>query len=257
MSKPLILVTNDDGITAKGISELVAIARTLGDVYVVAPDSPQSGMGHAITVDKTLHLKKSTIFEGINSYECSGTPADCVKLAKHHILKNQTIDLVVSGINHGSNASLSVNYSGTMSAAVEAAIEGIPAIGFSLDEFGYDIDFSHTRKWIRQIIEKTLTEGIPPHIALNVNFPAISDEEIKGIKIVRQANGYWNEEFDQRISPFGRPYLWMGGAFVNREPEATDNDLWAVENNYVAVVPVHYDRTDYRSLELLHKSWMM
>lgn len=130
MSKPLILVTNDDGITAKGISELVKIAAQLGEVIVVAPDSPQSGMGHAITVDKTLHLKKSKIFDGINSYECSGTPADCVKLAKHHIIKDRKIDLVVSGINHGSNASLSVNYSGTMSAAVEAAIEGIPAVGF-------------------------------------------------------------------------------------------------------------------------------
>lgn len=251
MSKPLILVTNDDGITSKGIRELVNIASQLGEVFVVAPDSPQSGMGHAITVDKTLHVKKSHIFEGITSYECSGTPADCVKLAKHHFLKGKKIDLVLSGINHGNNASLSVIYSGTMSAAVEAAIEGIPAIGFSLDQFGYDIDFSHTRPFAATIIAKVLSDGLPKHMALNVNFPKISDEEIKGIKVVRQTNGYWNEEFDERVSPSGRPYFWMGGEFVNREPEATDNDIWALQNNYVAVVPVHYDRTDYQSLEKL------
>ncbi|MFT6203524.1 MAG: 5'-nucleotidase [Spirosomataceae bacterium] len=255
MSKPLILVTNDDGITSKGILELVNIASQIGEVFVVAPDSPQSGMGHAITVDKTLHVKKSHIFEGISSYECSGTPADCVKLAKHHFLKGKKIDLVLSGINHGNNASLSVIYSGTMSAAVEASIEGIPAIGFSLDQFGYDADFSHTRSYIKTIIEKVLNDGLPKHMALNVNFPKNSENPLKGIKVVRQTNGYWNEVFDERVSPSGRPYFWMGGEFVNREPEATDNDMWALENNYVAVVPVHYDRTDYKSLDTLGENF--
>lgn len=253
---PLILITNDDGITSKGISELVKVASKLGEVFVVAPDSPQSGMGHAITVDKTLHIKKSYLFDGIESFECSGTPADCVKLAKHHFLNDRNIDLVLSGVNHGSNASISVIYSGTMSAAVEAAIEGIPAIGFSLDQFGYDADFSHGLIWMEKIIKKALEDGLPPHMALNVNLPKKQEQEIKGIKVCRQTNGFWNEEFDLRTDPHGRTYFWMGGEFVNREPESTDTDIWAVENNYVSVVPVHYDRTDYKALEILTTNWI-
>lgn len=256
MSKPLILITNDDGITSKGIACLVEVAAQIGEVFVLAPDSPQSGMGHAITVDKTIHVKKSQIFEGIDSYECSGTPADCVKLAKHHFLHDRKIDLVLSGINHGMNASISVIYSGTMSAAVEAAIEGIPAIGFSLDEFGYDADFSHTKPWIKKIMEQALNQGVPPHVALNVNIPAKKTGEIKGFKMCRQTNGYWKEEFDFRKDPHGRPYFWMGGEFVNRETAAEDTDIWALKNNYISVVPVHYDRTDYKSLEKMGKDWI-
>lgn len=254
MSKPLILITNDDGITSKGISVLIEEMKKIGEAYVLAPDSPNSGMGHAITVDSTIHIKKSPIFGEIASYECSGTPADCVKLAKHELLKGRKIDLVVSGINHGMNASLSVIYSGTMSAAIEAAIEGIPAIGFSLNDFRYDADFDHTRPFIQKIVKEVLEKGIPKNVALNVNFPARQDEPIKGVKITRQTNGFWKEEFDARKDPHGRPYFWMGGGFVNREPENQDNDIWALDNNYVSIVPCHYDMTDYNALSQL-KDW--
>ncbi len=252
--KSLILITNDDGITSKGIATLVNAVKDLGEVYVVAPDSPNSGMGHAITVDSTIHIKKSNIFENIVSYECSGTPADCVKLAKHHFLKGRKIDLVLSGINHGHNASISVIYSGTMAAAREASVEGIPAIGFSIDDFHYDADFSHVSSAINKICKETLKNGLPKNIALNVNFPKKQADPIKGTKIVRQTKGIWKEEFDSRQDPHGRPYFWMGGEFINHEPASQDTDIWCIENNYTAIVPCHYDMTDYSSLEQL-KSW--
>lgn len=253
--KPLILVTNDDGITSKGIATLIDVVRELGEVVIVAPDSPNSGMGHAITVDSTIHIKKSKIFVGIEeSYECSGTPADCVKLAKHHFLKGRKIDLVVSGINHGHNASISVIYSGTMAAAREASIEGIPAIGFSIDDFHYDADFSHTKPFIKRICEASLKNGIPKHNALNVNFPKKSDTPIQGIKVVRQTDGFWKEEFDAREDPYGRPYFWMGGEFINYEPKSEDTDVWCMENNYVGIVPCHFDMTNYAAIKEL-KTW--
>lgn len=247
--RPLILITNDDGITSKGIKVLIEEMAELGEVYVMAPDSPNSGMGHAITVASTLHIKKSPIFGDIESYECSGTPADCVKLAKHEFLKGRKIDLLVSGINHGSNSSISVIYSGTMSAAVEGAIEGIPSIGFSLDDFGYEADFGHIRKYVRDIAAYVLKNGLPADTALNVNFPKASEEQIKGVKVGRQTRGYWKEEFDARKDPHGRPYYWMGGHYVNYEPQSEDTDVWALENNYVAVFPVHFDMTHYKALE--------
>ncbi|MGR3809305.1 5'/3'-nucleotidase SurE [Jiulongibacter sp. NS-SX5] len=252
MNKPLILVTNDDGITSKGIAALVSVVKEIGEVVVLAPDSPNSGMGHAITVDSTIHIKKSNIFgEGVEAYECSGTPADCVKLAKHQLLKDRTINLVVSGINHGHNASISVIYSGTMAAAREGSIEGIPAIGFSIDDFRYDADFEHTLPFIQKICETTISNGLPAHRALNVNFPKASKEPIKGIKVVRQTNGYWKEEFDARTDPHGRPYFWMGGEFINHEPGNEETDMWCLDNNYASVVPCQTDLTDYESIEKL------
>ncbi len=254
--KPLILVTNDDGITSKGISVLIEVMKKIGEVFIVAPDSPNSGMGHAITVDSTIHVKKNKIYKNVEAYECSGTPADCVKLAKHHFLKDRKIDLVVSGINHGLNSSISVIYSGTMSAAVEGAIEGIPSIGFSLDDFKYDAEFSHIKRWIKRITEKSLSNEFPANVALNVNFPKYSENPIKGIKICRQTNGYWHEEFDARTDPHGRPYFWMGGDFVNHEPNTEGTDLYALENNYVSIVPVHYDMTAHKSIKDL-KRWKL
>lgn len=247
--RPLILVTNDDGITSKGIKVLIEEMAELGEVYVMAPDSPNSGMGHAITVANTLHVKASPIFGNIASYECSGTPADCVKLAKHEFLKGRKIDLLVSGINHGANSSISVIYSGTMSAAVEGAIEGIPSVGFSLDDFAYDADFGHIRKYVREIASYVLKNGLPVDTALNVNFPKAGTEPIKGVKVCRQTRGYWQEEFDARKDPHGRPYYWMGGHYVNYEPEANDTDVWALENNYVSIFPVHFDLTNYRAID--------
>jgi len=249
--KPLILVTNDDGITSLGIKTLVEAMQQLGDVVVVAPNSPQSGMGHAITIGEPLRIYETHIFKGVVEYECSGTPADCVKLAKHYILHDRKPDLVVSGINHGSNSSISVLYSGTMSAAIEAAIEGIPAIGFSLSDFREDADFSHAIPFIISITQSALQNGIPKGIALNVNIPAKSEFPIKGVKVCRQANAKWQEKFDYRVDPNGRGYLWMAGDFVNFDTEKEDTDVWALENNYISVVPCQYDLTGYEALEQL------
>ncbi|MCC9135525.1 5'/3'-nucleotidase SurE [Pontibacter silvestris] len=256
MAKPLILVSNDDGITAPGIHMLVKVAKKIGDVVVVAPDSPQSGMGHAITIGNTLRLDKSIALEDLDveAYECSGTPADCVKLAKFHVLKDRRPDLVVSGINHGSNSSISVLYSGTMSAAIEGAIEGFPAIGFSLCDYGHDADFSHTEEFVEQIIRQAIENGIPENVALNVNFPKKSSEKIKGIKICRQAHAKWQEEFDERLDPNNRRYFWMTGSFVNFD-KGEDTDEWALVNNYVSVVPCQFDMTAHHAVARLNNEW--
>lgn len=253
-NRPLILVTNDDGITSLGIRTLVEIAQTIGEVVVVAPNSPQSGMGHAITIGEPLRLYSTELFAEVDEYECSGTPADCVKLAKHYVLKDRNPDLVLSGINHGSNSSISVLYSGTMSAAIEAAIEGIPAIGFSLCDYREDASFKHVEEHVRSIIMMALEKGIPKGVALNVNFPAQSDEPLKGIKICRQANAKWQEKFDYRKDPYGRGYLWMAGDFVNYDHDKEDTDEWALSQNYVSVVPCKYDLTSYEALESI-SSW--
>src|SRR5688572_26289408 len=206
--KPLILVSNDDGITSKGILTLVNAMKQLGEVVVVAPDSPQSGMGHAITVGETLRLEENFIFKDVRAYQCSGTPADCVKMARHFVLRDQRQpDIVVSGVNHGSNTSISVLYSGTMSAAIEGAIEGTPAVGFSLCDFDSDADFSHTKEYIRRITKQVLEKGLPKGVALNVNFPAKQNENLRGVRICRQANAKWVEEFDERFDPNGRRYF--------------------------------------------------
>lgn len=254
MAKPLILISNDDGITSRGIRKLVEIARDLGEVVVVAPDSPQSGMGHAITVGDTLKLKKSDLFEGIEAYECSGTPADCVKLAKHHVLKTRSIDLVISGVNHGSNSSISVLYSGTMSAAIEGAIEGHPSIGFSYCDYDPNGDMSHIDAYVKKIILEALTNGVPKGIALNVNFPVIQKEQIRGIKVCRQANAAWEEQFDERKDPYGRSYFWMVGNFVNHD-KGEDNDEWALANNYVSIVPCQFDMTGHHAIFQLNEAW--
>ncbi|MEX2336792.1 MAG: 5'/3'-nucleotidase SurE [Fulvivirga sp.] len=254
MKKPLILVSNDDGISAKGIRTLVEIMRELGEVVVVAPDGPQSGMGHAITIGNTLRLEENYIFEDITAYECSGTPADCVKIAKHFILKDRKPDLVVSGINHGSNTSISVLYSGTMSAAIEAAIEGMPAIGFSLCDYSSDAVFDHTKNYIRKIAKMVLEKGLPKGVALNVNFPPKRNEEIKGMKICRQARAKWQEEFDQRYDPNGRRYFWLAGNFVNFD-KGEDNDEWSIANNYVSVVPCQFDLTAHHAISILNDEW--
>ncbi len=254
MKKPLILVSNDDGITSKGIRVLVEVMRDLGEVVVVAPDSPQSGMGHAITVGNTLRLEEVSLFKNVQSFQCSGTPADCVKIAKHHVLKDRKPDLVVSGINHGSNTSVSVLYSGTMSAAIEAAIEDLPAIGFSLCDFNADADFSHVEQFVYKIADQALSHGMPERTALNVNFPPKRNEKVKGIKVCRQANARWQEEFDKRIDPNGRDYFWLAGNFMNFD-KGDDNDEWAIGNNYVSIVPCQFDMTAHHAIAQLNKDW--
>ena len=253
--KPLILVSNDDGITSKGILTLINVMKTIGEVIVVAPDGPQSGMGHAITVGETLRLEDNFIFDGVQAFECSGTPADCVKIARHFVLKDvREPDIIVSGINHGSNTSISVLYSGTMSAAIEGAIEGTPAIGFSLADYGHDADFSHTEEYIRKITKQVLEKGLPKGVALNVNFPPKRNEALKGIRICRQANAKWVEDFDQRKDPNGRRYFWMVGNFVNFD-KGEDNDEWAIANNYVSVVPCQFDLTAHQAIPVLNEDW--
>jgi 5'-nucleotidase len=256
MAKPLILISNDDGITAPGIRTLVKVMKKIGEVVVVAPNSPQSGMGHAITIGESLRLDRSTIYENVEAWECSGTPADCVKLAKHHVLKDRKPNLVVSGINHGSNSSISVLYSGTMSAAIEAAIEGLPAIGFSLCEFGHEADFSHTEEYIEKIAREALKNGIMPGVALNVNFPKKSNQAIKGVKVCRQAHAKWQEEFDERIDPHNRKYYWMTGSFVNFD-KGDDTDEWALANNYVSIVPCQYDMTALHAIAQMNNDWSL
>ena len=256
MKKPLILISNDDGITSHGIRLLVEICKEIGEVVVVAPNSPQSGMGHAITVGNTLRLEASDIFDGTESYECSGTPADCVKIAKHYVLKGNKPDLVVSGINHGSNTSVSVLYSGTMSAAIEAAMEGIPAIGFSVCDYNPNAEIKHVRPFVKQIILEALKNGVPEGVALNVNIPPASSQEIKGIKICRQANAKWQEEFDERIDPYGRRYFWLAGNFVNFD-KGENQDEAAIADNYISIVPCSFDLTSYPAMDQLRSNWKL
>ena len=253
MKRPLILVANDDGISAPGIRNLIRIMNDFGDVVVVAPDSPQSGKGHAITIEATIRCDKVTIEKGPQiEYSCSGTPVDCVKLAVNQLL-NRKPDLCVSGINHGSNSSINVIYSGTMSAAVEGALEGIPSIGFSLLDYAHNADFSEAEQYIRKITKQVLESGLDDGVCLNVNIPKrIAGEEIKGLKVCRQANANWEEEFEERIDPKGRTYYWLTGKFVNYD-KGSDTDEWALANHYVSVVPVQFDVTAHSSLVSVNK----
>lgn len=253
--KPLILITNDDGITAPGIRKLISIMKGIGEVVVVAPDSPQSGKGHAITLDATLYVNKlKNTTNGSNEYECSGTPADCVKLGIKEVLKRKP-DLCVSGINHGSNASINVIYSGTMSAAIEAGIEGVPSIGFSLLDYDWDANFDGLETYIENITKNVLENGLPDGIVLNVNFPKVSENPYKGIKICRQARANWNERFDKRVSPMGKEYYWLTGTFENLDG-GEDTDEFALENNYVSVVPVQFDLTAHHFIQKLN-TWKL
>ena len=249
-NRPLILVSNDDGIMAPGIRMLISIMNTIGDVVVVAPDSPQSGMGHAITVNSTLYIESVTIDGKQPEYSCSGTPADCVKLAVREILDRKP-DICVSGINHGSNSSINVIYSGTMSAALEAGIEGIPAIGFSLLDYNWNANFEHCKSYIETITRQVLEHGLPDGVVLNVNLPNLDKKDIKGIKVCRQARANWVEEFDKRTNPMGRDYYWLAGKFVNMD-KGEDTDEWALANGYISVVPVQFDLTAHHTIQQLN-----
>lgn len=250
MSKPLILVTNDDGITAPGLRALVRYMKEIGEVMVVAPDSPQSGMGHAITLDNTLYSKR-VIFEKEKDapieFSCSGTPADCVKLALQELLPRKP-DICVSGINHGSNASINVIYSGTMSAAIEAGIEGIPAIGFSLCDYSWDADFQPAEHSVKTIVRQALEHGIPNGVVLNVNIPRTNGKSPRGIKVCRQARANWKEKFDKRTNPMGKDYYWLTGEFVLLD-KGQDTDEWALANGFISVVPTQFDLTAHHAIQ--------
>lgn len=251
--EPVILVTNDDGIGAWGIRSLVEAVKDLGKVVVVAPDKPQSGMGHAITIGQPLRLYKVDFFDGIEAWACSGTPVDCVKLAVDKVLHRKP-DICLSGINHGANHSINVIYSGTMSAALEAAIESIPAAGFSLLDFDPLADFSAAQHYARAITKKMLQNKLEKHFLLNVNIPKLPLEEIKGYKICKQAYAKYMESFVERKDPHNRNYYWLTGEFVNFD-KTKDSDVWALANSYVSVVPVQFDLTNYKIKERLEKDW--
>lgn len=251
--QPIILVTNDDGITSPGIAALVDAVKDLGKVVVVAPDKPQSGMGHAITIGNPLRLVSgNTYFEGIEAWQCSGTPVDCVKLAVDKILHRKP-DICISGVNHGANHSINVIYSGTMSAAVEASIESIPSIGFSLLDYSVDADFSGAKKYARILVQEVLSnKNIDKHLCLNVNFPIAGVNELKGMKVCRQAYAKYEEDFVERTDPHGRKYYWLTGEFVNFD-EGEDTDVWALNNKWVSVVPVQFDMTHYKLKDKLQQ----
>ncbi len=250
MKRPLILVTNDDGVTAPGIQSLVKMCQTIGEVIIVAPDSPQSGMGHAISISGPIRLRRSAAFSDLEAYECSGTPVDCVKLAKSVVLKGRTPDFCVSGINHGSNASINIIYSGTMSAAMEASLEGIPSIGFSLLDFSYSANFMQYQTHVLNLVNYGLEHGLKEGNLLNVNIPNIPAEEIKGIKICRQAEARWEEDYVEAEDPRGQKYYWLTGRFLDQDHDQ-DTDLWALENGYISVVPSMHDLTNYPAKEAL------
>ena len=253
MQKPLILVTNDDGITAPGIRNLVSFMNEIGEVIVVAPNSPQSGKGHAITINSTLTFEEIHLEGPQKDFALSGTPVDCVKFALDKILPRRP-DLVVSGINHGANSSINVIYSGTMSAAVEAGVEGLQAIGFSLLDFAWDADFMQGKNFIQKIVRNILENPLPKGIVLNVNIPKLKEHEIKGIKVCRQANAKWEENFDERINPHGKKYFWLSGYFNNMD-SGKDADETALSEGYISVVPVKFDLTAHEYIAQLTENF--
>ena len=249
MQRPLILVTNDDGITAPGIRNLVEFMNEIGEVVVVAPNSPQSGKGHAITINSTLTFEEINLEGPQKDYSLSGTPVDCVKFALDKILTRKP-DIVVSGINHGANSSINVIYSGTMSAAVEAGVEGLQAIGFSLLDFSWDADFKEAKTHIQDIVRKVLDNPIPKGIVLNVNIPKLKSSEIKGIRVCKQAHAKWEESFDERINPHGKKYYWLTGYFNNMDTSENADEV-ALSEGYISIVPVKFDLTAYEYLDQL------
>jgi 5'-nucleotidase len=238
----LILLTNDDGLYAAGLKTLLEVMEEFGKVVLISTIESMSGMSQALTVKTPLRVKLLEENDNHRIYTCNGTPTDCVKLAVNQLLERMP-DCVASGINHGSNASVSVLYSGTMAAAIEGCLYGITSVGFSLNNFSPTADFSVSKKYIRTVMKKLVSEPLPAGVCLNVNIPAAKKDEIKGIKICRQSKGNWKEEFEKRKDPMGKTYYWLTGIFRNHEPEATDTDEWAIANNFVSVVPVTVDMT--------------
>jgi 5'-nucleotidase len=253
--EPIILITNDDGVTAPGLAALVDAVKDLGKIVVIAPDKAQSGMGHAITIGTPLRMVRVNQFgDKIEAYSCNGTPVDCVKLAVDKILHRKP-DICLSGVNHGANHSINVIYSGTMSAALEAAIESIPSVGFSLLDYSLEADFTGAKKYARSIVQQILTtKSIDKHLCLNVNFPAVTVEQLKGLKICRQAYAKYEEDFAERTDPTGKKYYWLTGEFVNFD-KGRDTDVWALNHNYASVVPVQFDLTNYKLKEKLEKTF--
>ncbi len=253
MKRRLIFLTNDDGYRSRGMEAMIALARRFGDVLVVAPEEPQSGMSQAFTMSRPLFLRKVKEEEGLRIYAFSGTPVDCVKMAFDHLLEGRRADLVLSGINHGSNAATNVLYSGTMGAAIEGSFYGAPSVGISVDDHSPDADFEGAVRYGELILKTLFESDLKTPLCLNVNLPAIPADQLKGIRITRQTAGYWREKFVRHEDPRGREYYWLTGEFINTEPEAEDTDEWAMKHGYVAVVPVQVDMTDHSRLSELQE----
>ncbi len=248
--RPLILISNDDGVTAKGLQVLIDIIRPLGDIVVMAPDGGRSGCSCAVTVSQPVHYQKVSEEPGLAVYKCSGMPVDCIKLAMHTVLQRNP-DVVVSGINHGDNSSINVHYSGTMGVAIEGCLSGIPSVGFSLNDHHHDAHFEPLRPYIYDIVKNIIEKGLPPQVCLNVNFPNVP---IKGVKVCTQAKGYWNQEFDPCPRRFDDKYFWLAGEFVNTDTTNDKNDRKALEDDYVAITPIKVDMTAYEAIEEI-SSW--
>lgn len=248
-----ILVTNDDGYFSKGIAALTEIAKKYGEVTIVAPDKGQSGMGHAITINAPIMLDEVEPIHGCRTYKTSGTPVDCVKLAVDKIFHRHP-DICLSGINHGSNSSINVIYSGTMSAAVEASIEGIQAVGFSLLDYNSHADFSTSQIVVEKVLQQIISNPLPPDTLLNVNIPKVAAQDLQGLRICRQAKAKWEEEYIEREDPRGRKYYWMTGEFHNSDA-GMDTDEWALKNNYASICPVQFDLTAHTAIPILNSRW--
>lgn len=251
MNSPLILITNDDGYQSNGIQSLINAVKDLGEIMIVAPDGPQSGMGHAITVNYPVRCNTTNIYGSLNAYCCSGTPVDCVKMGMY-LLNGRRPDIILSGINHGTNVSTNILYSGTMGAAVEGALEEIPSIGFSLTDSSENPDFSYSEKLVRLITQKVLENGIKKGTCLNVNIPNVTESKIKGIKVCRQGRAFWKDNFDKRKDPSGKNYYWLTGSFSSKESDQ-NTDINYLENNFVTIVPTQYDMTCHNSITELNK----
>lgn len=250
--KPRILISNDDGFQAKGLKKLTDLMRQIGDVMVISTEQPMSAQSHSMTIREPLRVNMLEKEEGYVKYVCNGRPVDCIKIGYQYFMTEKP-DIVVSGINHGSNASTNVVYSGTMAVAVEACMDGIPAIGFSLDCYKADAYFDHLDEYIVDFTKRILRDGLPAGVCLNVNFPAFSEEKIKGVKVCRQADARWTEKYERRVDPFGHDYFWLTGEFV--EQGKNDNtDVKALKDNYVSVVPTKYDWTAYEVVDNF-KTW--
>jgi 5'-nucleotidase len=249
-NRPLILVTNDDGYFAPGLKVLIDMIKPYGDIIVVAPEQGVSGMSHAITIKVPLRVVKINEEENLIIYKINGTPVDCVKIGLNQLCPRKP-DMVLSGINHGSNSSISIIYSGTMGGALEGCLNGIPSIGFSLCSHSMNADFNLVKKYGLTIFLDILKNGIPDKTCLNINFPITKEKDFKGVKVCRQAKGVWKEEYEKRTDPHGGTYYWLTGSFNNQENGSTDTDEWALANNYASIVPVKTDFTDFDSIALL------
>ncbi len=250
----LILITNDDGLYAEGLRILARVMEEFGKVVIISATESRSGMSQALTVKEPLRVKLLEETEKRRIYACSGTPTDGVKLANNQLLERKP-DLLVSGINHGSNASVSVLYSGTMAAALEGCLYGITSVGFSLNSFSPSADFTVCEEYIRRVVRMVLDNPLPQGVCLNVNIPAVAHEEIKGMMVCRQAMGNWKEEFEKRKDPMGKTYYWLTGFFDNSEPDANDTDEWALANGFVSVVPISADMTAYKFIDEIREKF--